>query len=314
MLNREQGDMEAATQHLLRSKELGELAALPGWQYRWCLAQARIKEDQGDLDAALTLLCDAEHLDFASYMPDIRPLAALKARVWLRQGKLTKSLDWVCERNLSVNDDLSFMQEFEHITLARILIAEYKFSPSERCIVEATGLLERLEMAAEKGGRMGSLIEILVLQALAHEAQDDVPSALTPLARALSLAEPEGYVRIFVDEGIEMTRLLSEAAAQKIMPDYVSRLRAVYATKKQKSEDKPSISPDSSAQSLIEQLSKRELEVLRLIAQGCTNREIGERLFVALDTVKGHNRNIFGKLQVKRRTEAVARARELGLL
>jgi LuxR family maltose regulon positive regulatory protein len=314
MLNREQGDFEAASQHLVRSKELGELAALPGWQYRWNLAQARIKEDQGDLDAALKLLYDAEHLDFAPLTPDLRPIAALKAKVWLKQGNLTKSLDWVRERKLSVSDDLSFMQEFEHITLARVLIAEYRVSPSDRSIGKVIGLLERLKKAAEEGGRMGSLIEILVLQALAYQVQDNIPSALIPFARALSLAEPEDYVRIFSDEGIEMTRLLSEAAAQKIMPDYVSKLQAEFETEKQKSEDRSSMSPDPPAQSLIEPLSKRELEVLQLIAQGLSNRAIGERLFVALDTVKGHNRNIFGKLQVKRRTEAVARARELDLL
>jgi LuxR family maltose regulon positive regulatory protein len=169
-------------------------------------------------------------------------------------------------------------------------------------------------MAAEKGGRMGSLIEILVLQALALEAQDEIPSALTPLTRALALAKPEGYVRIFVDEGIPMARLLSKTADNGIMPDYVSRLLAAYTTEAQKSEERSTISPAPPVQPLIEALSKRELEVLRLVAQGLTNLEIGERLFVALDTVKGHNRKIFGKLQVRRRTEAVARARDLGLL
>jgi LuxR family maltose regulon positive regulatory protein len=313
-LNREQGDMEAAARHLLKSKELGELAALPGWQYRWHLAQVRIKEDQGDLDAALRRLYDAEHLDFAPLIPDLRPIAAIKARVWLRQGKLTKSLDWAREQGVSFNDDLSFIREYDHITLARVLIAEYMVSRSDRSIVEAAELLKRLKNAAEEGGRMGSVIEILVLQALVYQAQDNIPLALTPFARALSLAKPEGYVRIFVDEGIEMTRLLSEAAAKKIIPDYVSSLQALFETEKQKSKDKSSISSDPPAQPLIEPLSKRELEVLRLIAQGLSNRAIGERLFVALDTVKGHNRNIFGKLQVQRRTEAVARARELGLL
>ncbi|MGD8837183.1 MAG: response regulator transcription factor, partial [Desulfobacteraceae bacterium] len=112
----------------------------------------------------------------------------------------------------------------------------------------------------------------------------------------------------------EMTRLLSEAAARNIMPDYVSRLRAVFETENQINEDKSCLPKAPAAQPLIEPLSKRELEVLQLIAQGLSNRAIGERLFVALDTVKGHNRNIFGKLQVQRRTEAVARARELGLL
>jgi LuxR family maltose regulon positive regulatory protein len=173
------------------------------------------------------------------------------------------------------------------------------------------GLIGRILKAAEDGGRAGSVIEILVLQALAHEVQDDISSALVSLERALILAEPEGYVRIFVDEGMPMAHLLSEAAAHGIMPDYTGKLLAVFEAEQQKGEDKSYLRP---AQPLIEPLSQRELEVLQLIAQGLSNREISERLFLALSTVKGHNRIIFDKLEVQRRTEAVARARELGLL
>jgi LuxR family maltose regulon positive regulatory protein len=177
------------------------------------------------------------------------------------------------------------------------------------------GLLERLLQAAEAGGRTGSAIEILALQALAHRAQGDITRALVPLERALTLAEPEGYVRIFVDEGSPMAQLLREAAAQGMMPDYTGKLLAVFEVEAQKHEDKSYLPPAvSSSQPLIEPLSQRELEVLQLIAQGLSNREISERLFLALSTVKGHNRIIFGKLQVQRRTEAVARARELGLV
>jgi LuxR family maltose regulon positive regulatory protein len=125
------------------------------------------------------------------------------------------------------------------------------------------------------------------------------------------LAEPGGFIRLFVDEGTPMERLLSEASAQGLMPDYVSRLLDAFQIEKQKIRD---ISSGLSTQPLIDPLSPRELEVLRLIAQGLSNREIGERLFLALTTVKGHNQRIFGKLQVQRRTEAVARARKLGLL
>jgi LuxR family maltose regulon positive regulatory protein len=153
-----------------------------------------------------------------------------------------------------------------------------------------------------------------VLQALAHEVQGNYPPALVSLERALTLAEPEGYVRIFVDEGLPMARLLSEAAAHGVMPDYIGKLLAVFEAEKQKSEDKSYLPPVSPAQPLIEPLSQRELEVLQLIAQGLSNREIGERLFLALDTIKGHNRRIYDKLQVQSRTEAIARARELGLL
>ena len=131
------------------------------------------------------------------------------------------------------------------------------------------------------------------------------------LGDALALAEPGGFIRIFVDEGAPMVQLLSEAAAHGIMPDYVAKLLAAFESDAQRSGDKPDPSP---AQPLIEPLSERELEVLQLIAQGLSNREISARLFLALDTIKGHNRRIFDKLQVQRRTEAIARARELGLL
>jgi LuxR family transcriptional regulator, maltose regulon positive regulatory protein len=131
------------------------------------------------------------------------------------------------------------------------------------------------------------------------------------LCDALAIAEPAGFIRLFVDEGRPMAHLLSEAEALGMMPDYLGKLLAACEAEEQKSEDTSSRPP---AQSLLEPLSQREVEVLRLMAQGLSNQEMSERLFLALDTVKGHNRKIFGKLQVQRRTEAVARARELGLL
>jgi LuxR family maltose regulon positive regulatory protein len=212
-LHREQGDLQAATQHLLRSKELGERAGLPENRYRWRVAMARILEAQGDLDGALDLLDEAERLYVRGYFPNVRPIAALKTRVWVRQGRLAEALGWAREQGLSAHDDLSYLREFEHITLARVLLARYKSDREERSVHETMGLLERLLKAALEGGRMGSVIEILVLQALAHEAQGDSPSALVPLERALTLAEPEGYARVFVDEGLPMARLLYEAGS-----------------------------------------------------------------------------------------------------
>jgi LuxR family maltose regulon positive regulatory protein len=151
----------------------------------------------------------------------------------------------------------------------------------------------------------------MVLQAIARHANGDMDEALRVLGEALALAEPNGFVRTFVDEGAPMAGLLAEAAAQGIMPDYTAKLLAAFETGDRKSEDESD--PDHS-QALIEQLSRRELEVLRLVAQGLSNHEISERLFLALSTVKGHNLKIFEKLQVQRRTEAIVRARELGLL
>ena len=121
----EQGDLEAAAQHLLTAQKLGEQTALTGWPHRLCVAQARLKEAQGDLDGALALLDEAERLYVRNPLPD-RPIAALKARVWVRQGKLTEALGWAREQGLSADDDLSYLREFEHITLARVLIARYK--------------------------------------------------------------------------------------------------------------------------------------------------------------------------------------------
>jgi LuxR family transcriptional regulator, maltose regulon positive regulatory protein len=139
------------------------------------------------------------------------------------------------------------------------------------------------------------------------------------MQHSLTLAEPEGYVRMFLDEGSSMNQLLREASAHAIMPDYTGKLLAAFEAEKQKTEDKPDLSPalpegHRDSEPLIEPLSQRELKILQLIAQGLSNREIGERLFLSLDTIKGHNRRIYDKLQVQSRTEAIARARELGLL
>jgi LuxR family maltose regulon positive regulatory protein len=298
-LHRERGNLEAATQRLRESEELGEQAALTDWPSRWRRVQARMKEAQGDLDGALDLLDEAERLHHRGPVPDARPIAASKTRVWVAQGRLAEARGWVRERGLSAQDALSYLREFEHVTLARILMAEYRRDGVERSIHDATGLLERLLQAAEEGGRTGSVIEILTLQALAYEAQGDIPLALPPLERALTLAEPEGYIRIFVDEGRPMARLLSEAAARGIMPYYTGKLLAVSEAEEHESEGKSYLLP---AQPSNESLSKRELEVLQLVAKGLSNREIGERLFLALDTVKGHNRRIYGKLEVRKRT------------
>lgn len=310
-LHREHNDLKTATQHLLTSRALGELAGLPQNPYRWCAAMARIREAQGDLEGALGLLDQAERLYVANFSPNVRPIAARKTRIWVAQGKLDEALGWAKARGLSVDNELSYLGEFDHISLARILLACYQRDRAACLIADLGRLLERLLKAAEEGGRKGSVIEILVLQAIAYQAHGDLPAALSSLQHALTLGEPEGYIRLFLDEGPNMLKLLREVSERKIMPEYSARLMAAFEAEPQKGDEKPDLSPEKL---LIEPLTQREVDVLRLIAEGLSNQEIGDRLFLALDTVKGHNRRIFEKLQVQRRTEAIARARELGLL
>ncbi len=304
-LYREQGDLKAAAQHLLSSKELGEQAELPVWRYRWCIAQARLHETQGDLDGALDLLDEAERRYIMTPLPNVRPISALKARIWVTQGRLDEAVGWARERGLSVDDDLSYLREFEHLTLARMLIARYRSNREDTSINEAMRLLERLLKAAEEGGRTGSVIEILVLQALAHQAQTNLSLALAPLERALSLAEPEGYVRILVDEGQPMAALLQEAAQHGTVPNYASRLQAVF----EKAEGRTPVT-----QFLSEPLSERELEVLRLLGTEMSGPEIARTLVVSLSTLRTHTQNIYSKLGVNSRRAAVRRAEEFHLL
>jgi LuxR family maltose regulon positive regulatory protein len=304
-LHCERGDLQAAAEHLLASERLGEQAALTDWQHRLCVAQARLRETQGDLDGALDLLDEAERVHIRSPLPDVRPIAALKTRLWVRQGRLVEARAWAREQALSDNDDLSYLREFEHITLARLLIARYKSDGLDCAIHKAVELLARLLQAAQEGGRMGSAIEILVLQALAHQAQGDIPHALAPLERALALAEPEGYVRIFVDEGPPMADLLREAAKHCAVPNYFSQLRAAFG---QAERTTPVTQP------ILEPLTERELEVLRLLRTELSGPEIARELVVSLNTMRTHTKNIYSKLGVNSRRSAVRRAEELGLL
>ncbi|MGB8981953.1 MAG: tetratricopeptide repeat protein [Anaerolineales bacterium] len=311
LLCHEQGDQQAAAQHLRKSGELGEQTALNDWPYRWRLAKARLKEAEGDLDTALDLLDDARGLYVKTSVPDFHPIDALKARMYLRQGRLSEALDWARERGLSVDDDLSYLCEFEHITLARILIAQHQNDPVAGSIQEAIALLERLLQAAEAGRRMGSVIEILVVQALALQAQGNVSQALASLVHALTLAEPEGYVRIFVDEGEPMRSLIEmqSRSQEKTFPGYVDKLLAAFA--------RPTAIPQPKTNDLqsiiIEPLSERELEVLRLLGTELSGPEIASELIVSLNTLRTHTKNIFNKLGVNNRRAAVRRAEELDL-
>jgi LuxR family transcriptional regulator, maltose regulon positive regulatory protein len=313
-LYHERNELNNAEQHLLKSKELGELNGLPKNPYRWRVAMARIRETQGDLDGAFGLLDEAESLYVGDFAPNVRPISALKVRVWVKQGELEKALAWARERKLSIEEDFGYLREFEQITFAKILLSQYQSDHSISVLHDAMGLLDRLLKAAEEGGRMGSVIEILILQALAHQLQEDIPAALPSLGRALKLAEPEGYMEIFLAEGSSMAELIREIDARGILPNYTRKLSSAFKAERKGMEEEtpPSASPASS--SLIEPLSQRELDILRLLKTELSGPEIAQELGIALSTVRTHTKSIYSKLNVNNRRGAVKRAIELGLI
>jgi LuxR family maltose regulon positive regulatory protein len=301
----ERDDLNAATQHLKKSQELGEHAGLSQNRYRWRVAMARVRQAEGDLGGALGLLNEAERCYVSDFFPNVRPVPAVKARVWIAQGRLGEALGWAREQGLSVDDDLSYLREFEHITVARLLLARHAGECAERSAHEAAPLLERLLLAAEAGGRTGRVIEILVLRALTHQALGDIPAALGSLGRAVTLAEPEGYVRVFADEGPPIVPLLRAAAKQGTRQDYARRLLAAASGIEHNG---------PTGQALIDPLSERELDVLRLLATELDGPAIARELMVSLNTMRTHTKNIYAKLAVTNRRAAVRRAAELGLL
>jgi LuxR family maltose regulon positive regulatory protein len=218
----------------------------------------------------------------------------MKARIWIKQGRLDDVQDWVRRRGLSVDDEITYLREFDLITLARLLLTRRTKDDVE----DAQHLLARLLAAAETGGRTGTVIEILILQAIASKS-------LAPLEQALTLAEPQGYVRLFVDEGTIMLDLLRQAAKQDSAPYYVNRLIAAF------DEMHPQSTP---FQPLIDPLSERELDVLRLLATDLSGPEIARKLIVSLSTMRTHTRSIYSKLDVNNRRSAVRRAEALNLL
>jgi LuxR family maltose regulon positive regulatory protein len=301
MIYRQRGDDTLAADHLNQAAELGLQTTLVDWLYRWNVAQAQLKEAAGDLETALALLDEANRVYIQTLVPDLRPIAALKARIYLKQGRPDKARVWAAERGLSLVDEVSYLHEFEHLTLARLEIA----NP----LVNA--LLARLLQAAEAQKRRGSALDILLVQALAHEAQGNRPQALAALERALALAEPEGYVRIFVDEGEAMRLLIEQLSRNRDHPlsDYVDKLLAAIT--------RPRAAPKSAIihqkSDMIEPLSERELEVLKLLRTELSGPEIASQLIVSVNTFRTHTKNIFNKLGVNNRRAAVRRAKELDL-
>lgn len=290
----ERNDLDAASNYLRRAEDLGPAAGLPQNPYRWRVAMARLREAEGDLVGARDQLDAAERVYVGDFSPNVRPIAALRARVLVAQGHFSPARDWIRQQGLSADDELSYLREYEHLTLARILLAEQARG-------DAIRLLERLQAAAQAGDRIGTVIEILVLRAL---AQGDVD----PLERALTLAEPEGYIRVFIAEGPPMTSMLSALAQRR--PDWPYPRLLLDAVRRPTSQP-PKPTGD---QVLVDPLSDRELDVLRLLAGELDGPSIARQLVVSLNTVRTHTKHIYAKLGVTNRRSAVRRAHQLNLL
>jgi LuxR family maltose regulon positive regulatory protein len=231
------------------------------------------------------------------------PVPAERVRLLLVQGDVQEAARWVAERGLEEEDEPGYPRELEYLVLARTLLSR---TMTDRALT----LLERLGAAAKAQARMGSVIEVRVLQALGLQAAGKADQAMKALAQALLQAEPEGYIRTFVDEGRPMAALLHHALSRGVTADYTARLLAAFPSVDQEVHSSPHLVPFP----FNEPLSQRELEVLRLLAEGLTNREIAQRLYISAGTVKVHLKHIYNKLDVSNRTEAVARAHRLSLI
>jgi LuxR family maltose regulon positive regulatory protein len=305
----ERNDLAGAREHLATARQLGEHNGLPQNPYRWRVVMARLREAEGDADEALRLLNEAERVYVGDFAPDVQPVPAVRARLRIRRNELREARAWADERQLTTDDAASYLREFEYLTLARLHIAQRRAEPGSPEAVPAMlavlALLDRLRVAADSGGRGATVIEILMLRAAAHDARGDSSAAIAALRDAVTLAEPERYVRLFVEEGPPMAALLRALRKQPDAPPYVSALIA--ATVSQPSRG-------SIAQTLVDPLSERELDVLRLLAGDLGGPAIARQLFVSLNTVRTHTKNIYSKLGVTGRRDAVRQARELGLI
>jgi LuxR family maltose regulon positive regulatory protein len=299
----EWNELEQAKDHLTQGLERAELGGDVRAMIAGYLLAGRLKLTSGNIAAAGEALEQARPLVEKAPFPDWTDrFARLQLEWWLAQDRRRAAIDWVDE--MQQGDALEERPESEeaHLVIARMQLVKRDASSLE----QALALLRRLLKATEAEGRMGLMIEVLALQALAHWRRGERVGAMTSLERALRLAEPEGYVRLFADLGLPMVRLLQEAQSRYVMPNYVAKLLAACGTDRSFS--------TSTAEVLPEPLTFREQEVLELIAAGLTNREIARALVISSETVKKHTGSIYSKLGVRSRTEAAARARDLDLL
>jgi LuxR family transcriptional regulator, maltose regulon positive regulatory protein len=306
----EAGDLAGAKRHLETARVFVERVPTTASSHRWFVAMALVARAEGDPGRAIDLLDQAEPLYRRGYFPEVRPIAAMKARVWIAQGNLAEAAEWARERGVSVTDQVSYLREFDHLTLVRLLIAQQRAHQESTAIHQVGPLLDRLLEAAEASGRAGSLVEIRMLQALSQDARGARPAAREALGRAFAQAfEPRAYARLFLDEGVPLVSLLRDAVHHRVAGDHGRYLLSLLAP----AEARPPDIGRRPAQA-AEVLSERELQVLRLLDSELSGPQIARELFVSHNTMRSHTKHIFTKLGVTSRRAAVVRARERGLM
>jgi LuxR family maltose regulon positive regulatory protein len=311
----ERNELDDALRHVTEGIELGRQAVEFRLPAVGLVTLAWIHRAAGDAESALDAMNEAISRTHPS--PHVaslaNPISAEQARLLLALGRADEAAKWTEERGLRDDDDPSYPWELDYLVLARVLLA--RSDPGR-----ALGLLERLDALADSQGRRESLIQIRALRSHALHAAGDHRGALSSLAQALSIARPEGYVRVFVDEGPPMAALLRSliyarqrgrvVRAPRAEQEHMLRVARAFGSHEGQEEAAPGVTGTG----LIDPLTDREVEVLRLVAAGRTNREVARELVVTLDTVKKHVSHIFEKLGAANRTEAVVRARDVGLL
>lgn len=295
---REQGEQGAVARHLEIARQRGDAASLPENRHRWFIVMADLLRAQGDLEGAIAMLDRAEPLFLPGYFPDVRPIAATRARVRISQGRLDSARDWA--RAIDATKGPSYLTEYDQLTLVRLLVAE---------AAPTTGitLLDPIIEAARAADRGGSVIEARIVRSLAHRAAGDPEAADADLAAALLAGVPAGYSRLFLDEGPPMRQSLQQLARTGAEDVRKCARRLLSAT------PSPTALPPGTPQR-SETLSERELEVLRLLVTDLTGPEIARRLFVSVNTLRTHTKHVFTKLDVNTRRAAVSRATELHLI
>lgn len=302
-------DISAALELLEQSRVRGEKSALPNWKYQWLLLKAQIKDSQELYEEALSLITEAQFSYHRNPIPELQPYQAVKARIYLKQGNIDFALDLAKDIHCAMSDEPEYTHIYEQITLIRIGLKEYerhKIADIEQVIASIEHLLSSVRIG--KWNR--NLTEILILRAIAYSYAGKHEIAKDSIYEALRVADSEGYIQPFIEDREQILSLFSEINAEAYQSQYLERiLQAIYDKAKTFGEKAKVMNSV-----LIEPLSERELELLYMISEGYSNQEICDRLYLALSTVKGYNQNLFGKLQVKSRTEAIKRARELGIL